>query len=100
MTDEEVKKEKKEEEEIVMTEKPSRGQVSVPRSAAVTLPLATPTSVPSEISSDGFRRVQTCSELSPDVFQLRAPLVSLESLLLSPGCIEVILNIEFILNSF
>ena len=99
MTDEEFKKEKKE-EEIVMTEKPSRGQVSLPRSVAVSLPLSTPTSVPSELSSDGFRRIETCSELSPDVFQLRAPLVSLESLLLSPGCIEVRLNIEFILNSF
>ena len=99
MTDEEEKKEK-EEEKIVMTEKPSRGQVSVPRSAAVSLPLSTPTSVPSELPSDGFRRIETCSELSPDVFQLRAPLVSLESLLLSPGCIEVISNIEFILNSF
>ena len=70
--EEEEVKEKDEKEEEMMVVKPSRGSVSI------WLPLSCPP-----------RSQSVHSELSPDVFQLRAPLVSLESLVLSPGNLHV-----------
>ena len=69
--EEEVKEKDEKEEEVIMV-KPSRGSVSI------WLPLSCPP-----------RSQSVHSELSPDVFQLRAPLVSLESLVLSPGNVNV-----------
>ena len=70
--EEEEEKEKEKEEEEMIVVKPSRGSVSI------WLPLSCPP-----------RSQSVHSELSPDVFQLRAPLVSLESLVLSPGNVNV-----------
>ena len=69
---EEEEKVKENEKEEVLVVKPSRGSVSI------WLPLSCPP-----------RSQSVHSELSPDVFQLRAPLVSLESLVLSPGNVNV-----------
>ena len=62
------------EEKEVVELRPSRGSV---RGGVTSLPLPLPLPTTAGHSAQ--------SELSPDVFQIRAPIVSLESLILSPA---------------